>query len=306
MIEVEYIRVSKFYGDVLGVMDVELRVEPGVTGLLGPNGAGKSTLIKMAAGLLCPDQGDVRIEGASAWGNPGLGFLLGYVPAGDALPGFMSGLGFVTRLLRFHGLDRRTAVKTASSALERVGLTTVSLRRLGTYSQGMRQRLKLAQALAHDPPLLILDEPLTGLDPFGRRDIMTLVRELGSQGRTVLVSSHILHEVEAMTDRVALMRHGRLIAAGRISELRSALLDNPYRIRVRVPGARELGARLLAREEILSVRVGSHDELIVETSVPEAAAELLTSLAADENAAIQEIDVEDQDLEAVFRYAVDR
>jgi ABC-2 type transport system ATP-binding protein len=287
-------------------MDVGFRVEPGVTGLLGPNGAGKSTLIKMAAGLLCPDQGDVRIEGVSCWGNPRLGFLLGYVPAGEALPEFMSGLGFLTQLLRFHGLDRRTAVRTASAALERVGLATVSLRRLHTYSKGMRQRIKLAQALAHDPPLLVLDEPLTGLDPFGRRDIIALVRELGTQGRTVLVSSHVLHEVESMTDRVALLRHGRLIAAGRIPDLRSALLDNPYRVRVRVAGARDLGARLLAEDEILSVRVDSDDELTVETAVPEAAVERLTSLAATDQVAIQEIDVEDQDLEAVFRYAVDR
>jgi ABC-2 type transport system ATP-binding protein len=291
----------------MAVHDVNFVASRGeVVGLLGDNGAGKSTLIKMAVGLLCPDQGDVRVEGTSAWGNPRLGSLLGYVPAGDALPEFMSGLKFLTQLLRFHGHSRRIAVEAASAALERVGLTAVSLRRLRTYSKGMRQRLKLAQALAHDPPLLILDEPLTGLDPFGRRDIMALVRELGTQGRTVLVSSHILHEVESMTDRVALLRHGRLIGAGRIADLRSALLDNPYRIRVRVPEARSFGTRLLAREEILSVRVASHDELIVETAVPESAAALLTSLAAEDQVAIQEIDMEDQDLEAVFRYTVHR
>jgi ABC-2 type transport system ATP-binding protein len=306
MIRLEYRGASKFYGDVLGVMDVDLAVEPGVTGLLGPNGAGKSTLIRLAAGLLCPDQGDVTVDGRSTWAGRTLGFLLGYVPDGDALPEHLTGRAFLVHLLRFHGYGYREAVRHAESALERVALAGVQHRRLGGYSKGMRQRLKLAQALAHDPPLLILDEPLTGLDPIGRRDVMRLVRELGAAGRTVLVSSHILHEVEAMTDRVALLRHGRLVAAGRIAELRSGLLGTPYRVRVGADDPRRLAARLVLETGASSVRVESADTLVVETAEPDAILEWLNAAAARGEAGIRALDLEDQDLEAVFRYTVDR
>lgn len=298
--------VSKFYGDVLGVIDVSLDVEAGVTGLLGPNGAGKSTLIQLAVGLLCPDQGRSEINGVSVWGNPRLGAGVGYVPHADALPPHQTGLEFVRSLLRFHGLPARTTRETAEAALDRVGLADVARRRLSGYSKGMRQRLKLAQALAHDPPLLILDEPLTGLDPVGRRDIIRLVRELGDDGRTVLVSSHILHEVEAMTDRVALMRSGRLIAAGRIDELRSGLLAHPYRIRAMVDDPRPLAARMISDAAVRSVRCGTDGSLVIETPDPDAVLTRLNALAADGGTALASLDVEDQDLEAVFRYTVDR
>ncbi|MBN2490279.1 MAG: ABC transporter ATP-binding protein [Planctomycetes bacterium] len=306
MIRLEYLDVAKFYGDVLGVMGVSLAVEPGVTGLLGPNGAGKSTLIRLAAGLLCPDQGDVRVEGRSTWASGRLGFLLGYVPDGDALPDFLTGRAFLLQLLRFHGYAAREAARRAEAALERVGLGGVLRRRLGGYSKGMRQRLKLAQALAHDPPLLILDEPLTGLDPIGRRDVIRLVRDLGAAGRTVLVSSHILHEVEAMTDRVALLRHGRLVAAGRIAELRSGLPSTPYRVRATVRDPRPLAARLVVEAGVAGVRVEGTDTLLIETAEPDTVLAWLSAAAARGEAAVRTLDLEDRDLEALFRYTVDR
>jgi ABC-2 type transport system ATP-binding protein len=298
--------VSKFYGDVLGVMDVHLEIDAGVTGLLGPNGAGKSTLIKLAVGLLCPDQGDVRLDGRSTWAHAALGHFIGYLPDIDALPGYLTATAFLRQLLRFHGYTRREASETAEAALARVGLATVAHRRLRTYSRGMGQRLKLAQALAHDPPVYILDEPLTGLDPVGRREVIALIQKLGDQGRVVLVSSHILHEVEAMTDRVALMRQGRLIAAGRIPELRSGLLETPYRIRVRTDRARELAVTLMGQEPVLSARVTDAETLVIEAQDPEAVIRYLTDLAARSEVTLHEMEEEDQDLEAVFRYTVNR
>lgn len=306
MTRLAFLGVSKFYGDVLGVIEVSLAVETGVTGLLGPNGAGKSTLIQLGVGLLCPDQGRAEIDGHSTWANPRLGAGLGYVPHGDALPAHLTGLEFVRSLLRFHGLTAATAGRTAAAALDRVGLAAVASRRLATYSKGMRQRLKLAQALAHDPPLLILDEPLTGLDPVGRRDMIRLVRELGDSGRTLLVSSHILHEIEAMTDRVALMRNGRLVAAGRIGELRSGLLAHPFRVRARVNDPRPLAARLVADAVVTSVQIGEDGSLVIETPEPDAVLARLNKLAADGVTTLTALEVEDQDLEAVFRYTVDR
>ena len=302
---IQYAGVSKFYGDVLGVMRVSLDVDSGVTGLLGPNGAGKSTLIKLAMGLLCPDQGDVRLGGRSAWGNAGLGSLVGYVPDVDALPDFMTGRRFVSHLLRFHGWGRKAALKTTEAVLDRVDLIRVAGRRIRTYSKGMRQRLKLAQALAHDPRVLILDEPLAGLDPLGRRAFMNLVHSLGEEGRTLLVSSHILHEVEAMTERVALMRSGRLIASGRIPELRSGMLREPYRVRVVVENPRNLAARIMDRDEVIGVRLMDAG-LILETPVPEKTIGYLTDLAARGEANLLELEVEDRGLEAIFRYTVDR
>jgi len=303
---IRFAGTSKFYGDVLGVMGVNLTINPGVTGLLGPNGAGKSTLIKLASGLLCPDQGDVFIGDRSTWGNSRLGFQIGYLPDGDALPDFMTGRRFVSHLLRFHGEGVRSARQRAETVLERVDLSQAANRRIRTYSKGMRQRLKLAQALAHDPQVLILDEPLAGLDPVGRRDVMALIRQAGEKGRTVLVSSHILHEVEAMTDQVALMRHGRLIASGRIPELRSGLQKQPFRIRLHVDRSRRLAAMLMECEDVIGVHVPRATYLDLETHSPEKAIEFLTGIAARGEACIHELGVEDQGLEAVFRYTVDR
>jgi ABC-2 type transport system ATP-binding protein len=235
-----------------------------------------------------------------------LGARVGYVPHSDALPAHQTGHAFVRDLLRFHGHTAAEAGRVAARTLERVGLAGVADRRLAGYSKGMRQRLKLAQALAHDPPLMILDEPLTGLDPVGRRDIIQLVRGMGDAGRTVLVSSHILHEVEAMTDRVALMRSGRMVAAGRIDDLRSGLLAHPYRVRAEVDRPRGLAARLVADPAVTSVRIEDDGHLRIETPDPDALLARLTVLAADGAIVLTRLAVEDQDLEAVFRYTVDR
>ncbi len=297
--------VSKFYGEVLGVMDVSTTIGPGVTGLLGPNGAGKTTLIKLAVGLLHPSRGRVLIDERSTWRNAGLGIVVGYATDREALPEFMTGRAFLERLLRFHGLGSSAARDAADAALEQVALADVARRRIGTYSKGMRQRLKLAQALAHRPRLLILDEPLTGLDPIGRRTVVDLVRRLGEEGRTVVVSSHVLHEVESMTARVVLIRDGRLIADGRIEDARAALLDTPYRVRIDVDDARALAKSILDHESTEGVSLRATGALVVETFDPEETLRALTRIAATERVPIRSVAVEDRDLEALFRYAVE-
>ena len=209
--------VAKWYGPVIGLVDVSVEIEQGVTGLLGPNGAGKSTFLKLVAGQLRPSTGEVRVLGHDPFRTPAVFRKVGFSPEPDAFYEDMTGLGFVRFLTRLRGFSPSEAGRRAEEAVEQVGLTEAAHKRIGAYSKGMRQRIKLAQALAHDPEILILDDPLTGLDPVARRRIVELVRELGEQGRTILISSHVLHEVEAMTPRIVLLHQGRVLARLTIS-----------------------------------------------------------------------------------------
>jgi ABC-2 type transport system ATP-binding protein len=193
--------LSKWYGQVSGLNDVTVAVPSGITGLLGPNGAGKSTFMKVVTGQLKPSKGSVRVLGETIWGNPGLYKRLGFCPEQDAFYERMTGLDWVTALVRLNGLSAAAAAETAHHALERVGLLDAAGKKIGAYSKGMRQRVKLAQAIALDPELLILDEPLNGMDPIMRRTTIELIRSWARAGRSVLVSSHVLHEIEALTDR---------------------------------------------------------------------------------------------------------
>ena len=199
---IEFMRASRWYGQVIALNDVTARIEPGVTGLLGPNGAGKSTFLKLAAGQIAPSQGEVKLLGLPAWGSPEAFHRVGLCPETDTFWEGLTGWQFVIALLRLSGFDDAECRQRAEAALTEVDLMSAKDRRIGGYSKGMRQRVKLAQALAHDPDVLLLDEPVTGMDPVNRRRVVDLVRKLGKAGKTVLVSSHILHEVEAMTHRV--------------------------------------------------------------------------------------------------------
>ena len=218
---IEYVRASRWYGPVIALNDVTTVVEPGVTGLLGPNGAGKSTFLKLAAGQLAPSQGEVRLLGRPAWGSPELFHHVGLCPETDAFWEGMTGLQFVTALLRLTGYDEAECRQRAEAALGEVALLEAKDRKIGGYSKGMRQRVKLAQAIAHDPQVLLLDEPVSGMDPINRRHVVDLVKRLGREGKTVLVSSHILHEVEAMTRRVLLIHNGRILAEGTPAAIRT-------------------------------------------------------------------------------------
>ena len=208
--------LSKWYGQVIALNDVTVDVPTGVVGLLGPNGAGKSTFMKLVTGQLRPSQGAVEVLGEPIWGNPGVYARMGYCPDQDAFYERMTGLEWLSALIRLHGFDDSRAADLATEALDTVGLADVAHRRIGAYSKGMRQRVKLAQAIAHDPDLLLLDEPLTGMDPLGRRQTIELIKAWSRAGKTIVVSSHILHEIELMTSTILLINNGRILAEGNV------------------------------------------------------------------------------------------
>ena len=296
--------LSKWYGQVIGLNDVTLDVPPGVTGLLGPNGAGKSTLLKLVTGQLKPSQGRVRVWGESVWGNPGIYVRIGFCPEQDAFYDRMTGLEWVTALLVLNGLDNPEAMARASRAIESVALTEAAGRKIGAYSKGMRQRIKLAQAIAHEPDLLILDEPLAGMDPLARRRTIRLIREWARGGRSVLVSSHILHEIEAMTSNILLIHNGRMLAEGNVHQIRELIEEYPHTVYVRAADPRALAQRFLVEDDVRSLKF-EEDAVIVETSKPDAFYTRLTALAASGDLGeIREVSSPDDNLQAVFQYLV--
>jgi len=296
--------VSKWYGQVIGLNDVTVSVPAGVTGLLGPNGAGKSTLLKLVTGQLRPSKGDVRVLGEPIWRNPRLYFRIGFCPEQDAFYERMTGLEWVTALVRLNGFDERAADAAARRALETVELVDAADKKIGAYSKGMRQRVKLAQAIVHDPDLLILDEPLGGMDPIGRRKTIRLIREWGRQGRSVVVSSHILHEIEAMTSNILLINNGRILAEGDVHQIRDLIDEHPHTVFIRAADPRGLARAFLERDDVLSLRF-EQGAMVVETGRPDTFYARLTDLAASgEYGDIAEVASPDDNLQAVFQYLV--
>ena len=204
--------VSKWYGQVIGLNDVSVSVPAGITGLLGPNGAGKSTFMKLITGQLRPSKGEVKVLGEPIWRNPHLYFQIGFCPEQDAFYERMTGLEWVTALVRLNGLSEKEATEAAVRALTTVDLMEAANKKIGAYSKGMRQRVKLAQAIVHDPQLLILDEPLSGMDPLARRKTIRMIRDWARAGRSVIFTSHILHEIESMTPNILQINNGRIRA----------------------------------------------------------------------------------------------
>jgi ABC-2 type transport system ATP-binding protein len=301
----EYSRVSRWYGPVIALNDISTKITPGVTGLLGPNGAGKSTLLKLAAGQLAPSQGEVRSFGLPAWGSPERFHRVGLSPETDAFWERLTGMEFLVTLLGLSGFDNAECKRRADEALDTVGLKAAAGRRLGGYSKGMRQRIRLAQAIAHDPDLLLLDEPLTGMDPVNRRRVIDLVKKYGREGRTVVVSSHILHEVEAMTRRVLLIHNGRILAEGEVREIRDLLDEHPHTVTLRARDPRSLASALVPAGHILSVRFGADNEwLTIQTAKPDEFYGSLHDLAIDTG--VTEMYSPDDDLASVFQYLLAR
>src|SRR5688500_6927743 len=243
--------VSKWYGQVIGLNDVTVSVPPGITGLLGPNGAGKSTFMKLITGQLKPSKGDVKVLGEPIWGNPKLFFRIGFCPEQDAFYERMTGLEWVTALVRLNGYSEREAAAAANDAIEKVDLLPAAGKKIGAYSKGMRQRIKLAQALVHDPELLILDEPLTGMDPIMRRRTIRLIKDWARAGKSILVSSHILHEIEAMTSNILLINNGRILAEGNVHQIRDLIDEHPHTVFVRAEDPRTLARTLLAEDGVI-------------------------------------------------------
>ncbi|MFO0632590.1 MAG: ABC transporter ATP-binding protein [Nannocystaceae bacterium] len=295
--------VSKLFGLVRALDEIDLTFGPGVTGLLGPNGSGKSTLLKLVSGQLRPDTGTVRVLGRDPFEAATM-TEVGLCPEHDKFYEELRAIDFVTALVRLHGYDARAARQRAEAALARVALEQLSHKPLREMSRGMRQRVKIAQAIAHEPRVVLLDEPLTGTDPVGRSDLIALVTGLGNSGATVVVSSHVLHEVEAMTHRVVLIRYGRLRAQGNIRRLRALLVDRPYRIQLECDRPRELAAQLLQLSGTRAVAV--LDARTIElTTVELDAAVLAIPAAADQlGLTLERMTSPDADLESLYRYLV--
>jgi ABC-2 type transport system ATP-binding protein len=296
--------VSKWYGQVIGLNDVSVSVPPGITGLLGPNGAGKSTFLKLITGQLSPNKGVIRVLGEPIWRNPHLYFQIGFCPEQDAFYDRMTGLEWVTALVRLNGLDEKAATGAATRALQHVDLLDAASKKIGAYSKGMRQRVKLAQAIVHDPQLLILDEPLSGMDPIARRKTIRMIREWARGGKSVIVSSHILHEIESMTGNILLINNGRILAEGDVHHIRDLIDEHPHTVYVRAENPRVLARDFIDRLDVRSLKF-EEGAVTIETGKPDAFYTRVTELAASgEYGSIEEVTSPDDNLQAVFQYLV--
>ncbi len=297
-------QVSKWYGQVIGINDVSLAIDGGVTGILGPNGAGKSTLFKLLMGRLKPSQGSVRLFGIDPWTSTSPYRRVGYVSESEKLYEWMTGLDFVTTLARLHGMTREEASNRSSHVLDFVGLSDVMHKELGKYSKGMRQRVKIAHALVHDPELIILDEPLQGCDPIARTSIMSVIRELGNQGKTVLVSSHILEEIERITEQIVILHNGRLLAIGNLHAIRDLLDKHPHRILINCEDPRSLANLFIREEPVFGVRFPRDGLLEIQTNNLSEAHSLLPSIVVESQQAIFSIENPDDNLESLLGYLI--
>ncbi len=301
---IEVTDVSKWFGQLVAVSDVSFRVESGVTALLGPNGAGKSTMLRMLCGLTRPARGQIRVLGADPHRDVGLARHIGLVPQQETLFDSLSAFEFVRLAAVLHGLDGPD--DAATHALGLVDLDPTDRRSTSTYSKGMRQRVKVAQAIVHDPEVIVLDEPLTGLDPRQRLHMIEMFHQLGADGRCVVVSSHVLDEVERFGSRVLVMVQGRLAAEGDYRAIRELMDDRPHRVRIRTDRARALATGLIDAEAVLAVRLESDDALVVDTTEVARFRRAVPMAAQRAQARLIEVTPLDDDLESVFRYLVAR
>jgi ABC-2 type transport system ATP-binding protein len=283
-------------------MDVSFALGAEVVGLVGRNGAGKSTLLKLACGLLRPSQGEVTVIGQSP-AEPATRRQIGFSPDVERLYERVRGVDFVAWMVRLHGKSAKAARQTAQAMLDRLGLGAHMYRRIGEYSKGMRQRIRLAQVLAHEPRVVLLDEPMTGLDPVARHEMAVLVGEMAKGGTSVLVSSHVLHELEAMIDRVVLIHQGRLLAEGAVQELRGQLRGQPHRLRLTSDRPRVLAAALMTYEQVDAVKIAG-DGVEVALSGQPGFYGALTRLGAEPDGLVREVAPLDDSLASVFGYLV--
>ena len=296
-------RLSLWYGQIIGINDISIDIGTGVLGLLGPNGAGKSTFLKVVTGQLRPMTGTVAIRGRIVWNDAETMSRLGFVPEQDAFYEDMTGRDFVTYLTQLQGYDKQHATELAAKAIEKVQLTEQADRYIREYSKGMRQRIKIAQALAHEPDVLVLDEPLAGTDPVGRRHIINLIKQLGDEGKTVLVSSHILHEVEQMTQNIMLINHGRILADGDIYRIREMIDEHPHTIFVDCDAPRRFAALLAEHDDVVSIEfleVGFQ----LSTRDPDACYTRIPKVALEHGISVRRLTSPDNNLTAVFNYLV--
>jgi ABC-2 type transport system ATP-binding protein len=302
---IELVSASRWYGNVVAVNDVSFRLDGGVTGLLGPNGAGKSTILHMIAGFLAPSSGAVTIGGQPSWRRPEIYRRIGLVPEREAVYPFLSGRQFVIANARLQGMSPEEARDATARAINLVELEGAQDRPIGTYSKGMRQRAKVAAALVHEPPILLLDEPFNGMDPRQRLHMMDLLRRMAAQGRTILFSSHILEEVERVAERVLVIVAGRLAASGDFREIRRLMTDRPHTFTVRSSDDRALGSALLREPTIGGVEL-SDGLLTVRTADFGAFSRTVGGVARRAEIRLYELLLTDESLESVFSYLVRR
>ena len=292
---------SKWYGHVLGVSDVTWQLTGGIVGLLGPNGAGKSTLIKMMGGLLQPSRGSLAVHGANPFHDVAVRRRIGYAPEHEKTWDELTALELVSAMARLAGVPGGKADAAAKDALAQMGMTSAMHRRVHGFSKGMRQRTKLATAIAHDPDFLLLDEPLTGVDPIARADIVERIKQLGAAGKTVVVSSHVLYEIEALTSDIVVIYRGQVLAEGNVYEIRRLIDRHPHRIRIECDRPRAIAAALAVEDHVARVSF-ERGSVILETRDPDRCYAQLASAVIDGGIVVTALSSPDNNLGAVFKY----
>ena len=296
--------VSKFYGEILGVNRVNLSIPPGVTSLVGPNGSGKTTLMNLMTGLVRPTRGRIQVLGVSPDEPERLFRILGYSTQFDAFPKGLSGFQFVYSYLRLAGNDSQTATQLAWSAIDRVNLREAAARNVGGYSKGMRQRIRRAQALCHNPRVLVLDEPLNGLDPLARAEMLELFRLAAADGCYVIISSHILHEVDAISDQVILLSNGYVVAEGQIQGVRNEIREHPAQILIRCNHPRDLASKMMESEQTMEVRIHNDERgLLIKTKDADRFYLMLNHIALN-GIEIESVAPADDDVNSVYEYLI--
>jgi ABC-2 type transport system ATP-binding protein len=303
--QITFSDVSRFYGEVLGINRVSLTIPPGVTSLVGPNGSGKTTLMNLMTGLIRPTQGVISVLGVPPDRPETLCRMVGYCAQFDAFPKGLTGFQFLYSYLLLHGYSAAESADRAKTALERVNMFGAAGRQVAAYSKGMRQRVKLAQAIAHDPQVLVLDEPLNGLDPMARAETIALFREWGEKGRHVIVSSHILHEVDRISDQVILLSQGYVVAEGEIQGVRSEVKEQPMQILVRCDRPEMLAARLFQQHGAVEAKISADGKgLLLRTRDADGFYLMLNRIVMEHGLVVESIAPADDDVNSVYQYLI--
>ena len=303
--QISFANVSRFYGEVLGINNVNLTIPPGITSLVGPNGSGKTTLMNLMTGLIRPTQGEISVMGISPEHPEQLCKVVGYCAQFDSVPKRLTGYQFVYWFLRMHGYQHAECDRRTMAALQRVSMTDAAQRPVGAYSKGMRQRVKLAQSIAHDPQVLILDEPLNGLDPMARAETIALFREFGKDGRHVIVSSHILHEVDSISDQVILLSQGYVVAEGQIQGVRNEVKEQPMQILIRCNNPGGLAARLFQLDHMVEAKISRDRKgLLLRTTDADSFYLMLNKVILEMGLEVESIAPADDDVNSVYQYLI--